>query len=224
MPLIKVLVVDDDPMVQQVNQDYVESVAGFRVVATARTGREALAAVQSHRPDLVLLDIYMPDQDGVTVLKAIRRLEFPADVLVVSAAQDAQTIRDVVRYGAVDYIIKPFRIERLQKALESYRTTKVKLALTNTLNQEQVDRVLRGTAAQPEGELPKGLNYATLRQVEAYVAGRSEASSAVEAANELGMARVTARRYLDYLVKLGRARLEVQYGSVGRPVNRYRRV
>jgi len=223
---VRVLVVDDDPMVQQVNRDYVESVEGFHVVAMARTAREAIEYVRTHRPDLVLLDIYMPDQDGVSVLKEIRRLQFPADVIMVSAAQDAQTIQDVVRYGAVDYIIKPFRMDRLRKALQSYRATKNDLARTETLDQEQLDRVLRGPSAPPDVEtaLPKGFNTATLRDVEGHLSRQATGLSAADMADELGIARVTARRYLDYLVKLGRARLEVQYGSVGRPVNRYRRI
>lgn len=213
-------------MVQQVNRDYVESVDGFRVVAMARTAREAIEAVRLHRPDLVLLDIYMPDQDGVSLLKEIRRQEFPSDVMMVSAAQDAQTIQDVVRYGAVDYIIKPFRMERLRKALQSYRATKNNLAGNGTLDQEQLDRVLRGPGGpgDRDGGLPKGFNTATLREIEAHLNRQVAGMSSTEVADEMGIARVTARRYLDYLVKLGRARLEVQYGSVGRPVNRYRRI
>lgn len=223
MPPIRVLVVDDDPMVQQVNRDYVEAVPGFRVVGTARTGREALAAVRQHRPDLVLLDIYMPDQDGVWALKEIRRQEMPADVVVVTAAQEPQTVEEILRYGAVDYIIKPFRMQRLHEALRNYRAAKQRLARAEALDQEQVDRMLRERGlADAWSDLPKGLNEATLRQVREFLAGQQTALSAVEVADRLGTARVTARRYLDFLVRRREARLEVQYGSVGRPVNRYR--
>lgn len=223
MQPIRVLVVDDDPMVQQVNRDYVETVEGFRVVGTARTGAEAVAYVKEHHPDLVLLDIFMPDQDGVATLKEIRRLDVPADVIMVSAAQDARTIQDVIRHGAVDYIIKPFRLTRLQQALGQYRETKWRLRGAETLNQEQLDMVLRGqNAAAADSAIPKGLNEATLRQIIDHLRHTRAALTAVEVADQLGMARVTARRYLDYLVKLGRAQLEVQYGSVGRPLNRYR--
>lgn len=221
MQAIRVLVVDDDPMVQQVNSEYVETVRGFRVVGSARTAGEAIEAVRAHRPDLVLLDIFMPGQDGVAALKEIRRQEFQPDVIMVSAAQDAQTIQDVLRYGAIDYIIKPFRLDRLKAALESYRANRWKLDHTGPMNQEQVDRMLRSQVSAEEA-MPKGLNQATLRQVQRFLAARGEALTAAEAADELGMARVTARRYLDYLVKLRRASLEVQYGSVGRPLNRYR--
>lgn len=221
IPPIKTLLVDDDPMVQQVNRDYVEAVEGFRVVATARTAREALEAVRRFKPDLVLLDIFLPDQDGVTTLKEIRRQEIQADVIVLSAAHDARTIQDVVRYGAVDYIIKPFRFERLEAALEAYRALRLKLTATNRLSQDQLDQMLRGQGTQAE-ILPKGLSEATLRQVQSFLQASGSPVTAAEAAENLGMARVTARRYLDYLVKLRRVRLEVQYGSVGRPQNRYR--
>lgn len=222
MQPIRVLVVDDDPMVQQVNREYVESVRGFQVVAAARSAREAIDAVRSYHPDLVLLDIFMPDQDGVATLKEIRRQEFPADVIMVSAAQNAQTIQDVLRYGAVDYIIKPFRLDRLKTALESYRSTRWHLNQTGTFDQEQVDRMVRGKASPVETILPKGMNEGTLGQVHRFLADGGQALTAAETADSLGMARVTARRYLDYLVKLRRAVLEVQYGSVGRPLNRYR--
>lgn len=209
-------------MVQQINRDYVESVPGFRVVAMARNSKEAIAAVRQHRPDLVLLDVYMPDQDGVATLKELRRHELAADVMMVSAAQDAQTIKDVVRYGAVDYIIKPFRLERLRAALEAYRDKRRNLAATDMLDQAQVDRVLRGYAGHPDAGLPKGLNEATLREVQEYLIQHGKAFSAAQVADHLGTARVTARRYLDYLVTAGKARLEVQHGAVGRPVNLYR--
>ncbi|HYF95358.1 MAG TPA: response regulator [Symbiobacteriaceae bacterium] len=222
MQPIRVLVVDDDPMVQQVNREYVESVRGFRVVGAARTAREAIEAVASHRPDLVLLDVYMPDQDGVATLKEIRQQGLPADVIMVSAAQDAQTIQNVLRYGAVDYIIKPFRLDRLKTALETYRAHRWKLGDTATLDQEQVDRMLRAQTTGAGAGLPKGLHEATLRQVHRFLAAEGQALTAAEVADKLGMARVTARRYLDHLVKLQRASLEIQYGAVGRPLNRYR--
>ncbi len=225
MPQIRVLVVDDDPMVQQVNREYVESVPGFRVVALAKNGKEALEATAAHRPDLVLLDIYLPDQNGVSVLKEIRRRQLPSDVLMVSAAQDTKTLQEIMRYGAVDYVIKPFRLQRLQEALKKYRATRSRLSNAGALDQDQVDQVLRGgQPGQADGALPKGLNEVTLRQVQALLAEHGQALSAAEVAHKMGIARVTARRYLDCLVKQKQVRLEVQYGSVGRPINRYRAI
>ncbi|MGE5672878.1 MAG: response regulator [Mycobacterium leprae] len=221
MPPLEVLIVDDDPMVLQVNRGYVEAVDGFRVVGTARNGTDALTLAARLVPDLILLDVFMPDKDGVTMLRELRAAAVPSDVILVSAAEDAATIQEALRNGAHDYIIKPFRFERLRAALESYRGMKQKLQSTERLSQEELDRMWKN-AAQPVGEeTPKGLNEMTLQQVIGYLVEQTEPQTAGEVADALGLARVTARRYLDYLVKLGRVKLAMQYGGVGRPLNRY---
>lgn len=208
-------------MVLQVNQGYVEAVPGFRVVGSSRTGAEALPAAERLRPDLMLLDVFMPDQDGIAMLRELRSRAIPSDVILVSAAQDAATIQEALRCGAHDYIIKPFRFERLRAALESYREVKQRLAQAGQLSQEQLDRMRRGAGGAAVPDLPKGLNETTLRQVLAHLGALGEPQTAAEVADALGIARVTARRYLDHLEKAGRVRLEMQYGGVGRPLNRY---
>jgi two-component system response regulator DctR len=221
LPPIQVLIVDDDPMVLKVNRSYVEAVSGFKVVGTARNGNDALEAARRLRPDLVLLDVYMPDKDGLTMLREFRSQGIPSDVILVSAAHDTQSIQEAFRCGAHDYIIKPFSDERLQAALESYRSLKAKLLPGAELSQDQLDR-MRRVAVQPMGdEPPKGLNDWTLAQVVGFLERSPEPPTTGEAAEGLGISRVTARRYLDYLVKVGRVRVEMQYGTPGRPLNRY---
>lgn len=230
MKAIDLVIVEDDPMVIQVNRQFVEATGGFRIVGTARTGPEALEVIRAARPDLVLLDIYLPDMDGVATLKEIRRSNLPADVILVTAAQDAETIQDVLRYGAVDYIIKPFKFERLKGALGAYRRMRERLAGSGTLSQEQVDQMIarKGSGGPGQSEvardLPKGLNDLTMRQVMLCLVRTGEALTACDVAGRVGLSRVTARRYLDHLVKQDQARRLVQYGSVGRPLNRYQAV
>lgn len=222
MPPIQVLVVDDDPMVLQVNQDYVEAVPGFKVAATCRNGVDALDVAERLRPDLILLDVYMPDQDGLAMLRELRSRALPSDVILVSAAQDAVTIQEALRCGAHDYIIKPFRFERLRAALESYRDVKQRWKATVRLSQAEFDRMRGAPAGGGVEEPPKGLSELTLQQVLGYLQQQTEPQTAVAVADALGIARVTARRYLDYLEKLGKVKIAMQYGGVGRPLNRYR--
>lgn len=222
---IKTLIVEDDPMVAEVNRRFVESVASFTVVGMAATGAEALESIMELKPDLTLLDIYLPDMDGVTVLHEIRRRLLPTDVILITAAQDVPTIQDVIRHGAIDYIIKPFKLDRLKAALESYAGIHEGLAHHRGLvDQETIDRFTRGGARGEDKKevLPKGLHELTLKQVYAYLLKQQKSLSADEVAAGVGLARVTARRYLDYLQRVGKVSLELQYGSVGRPVNRYR--
>lgn len=218
---IRTVIVEDDPMVMQVNRQYIEEIGGFEIVGTAETGHEALSVIRKQRPHLVILDVYLPDLDGVQTLKELRTSNLPTDVVLVTAARDVETIQNAFRYGAIDYIIKPFKFARLKSALESYKLLHSKLHRKTSLDQEEIDDLTMNKTRLQE-TLPKGLNEVTLRQVLLFMLKSDTLLSAEEVADGVGLARVTARRYLDYLEKAGKLMLEVQYGSVGRPINRYR--
>lgn len=226
MDNITTLIVEDDPMVMEVNKQYIKEIAGFQLVATAETGKEAVQQVKKHQPQLVILDVYLPDLNGIETLQELRKLKIPTDVIMVTAAKDVDTIQNAFRFGAVDYIVKPFRFERLKEALESYRTISQKLRRKSMLTQEDIDVMKKSQAADErvklEDTLPKGLNEVTLKQILLFLNKEQEGLSAEKVAEGVGLARVTARRYLEYLEKTGKVQLEIQYGSVGRPVNRYK--
>lgn len=220
---IRVLIIENDPMVADLNRRYVESVSGFEVVGIIPGGTEAAAAALARKPDLILLDVCFPDTDGMEVLREIRRRNLPADMMVVTAARDAATIQEAFRFGVVDYILKPFKAARLISALNAYETLWRSLRRRAAFDQEALDRLTLGKPAHNrQGLLPKGLHAVTLQQILGYLTEQNRALSAEDVAAGVGLARVTARRYLEYLEKSGKAVLELQYGSVGRPVNRYR--
>lgn len=222
MPQVDVVIVEDDPMVVEVNRGFVNAVPGFKVTGVARSGRGAVEMIRDKAPDLVLLDIYLPDMDGVATLQEIRRLGLPTDVIMVTAAQDADTIQNVFRYGAIDYIVKPFKFSRLKSALNCYLAVHNRFKRQAQMNQAEIDSLALSRGQQMEEGVPKGLNEITLKQVYLYLLKEVKALSAEEVAEGVGLARVTARRYLDFLEKSGKVVLELQYGSVGRPVNRYK--
>ena len=222
MSVIEVLIVEDDPMVVEINRGFITTISGFRVTGVARSGREAIEMIKELTPNLVLLDIYLPDIDGITALQEIRRLGFPTDVIIVTAAQDVDTIQKGFRYGAIDYIIKPFKFTRLKSALNCYATMHNRFKRYNQMNQTEIDSLAFGRGQQVNDDVPKGLNEITLKQIYLYLLKESASLSAEEVADGVGLARVTARRYLDFLEKSGKVVLELQYGSVGRPVNRYK--
>ncbi|EXX90381.1 chemotaxis protein CheY [Paenibacillus darwinianus] len=229
---LRVVLIEDDPMVQEVNRLFVEEVEGFRVVGTASNGSEGLKLIGELKPDLVVLDIFMPSLDGIAALRRIRSMGLPVDAVVVTAAKDTETIRTMMRSGAFDYIIKPFKLERIRQTLERYRAQHAALRLGESVTQDELDQILQSGEAGGQdamaGEwpvsadnLPKGLNAATLKQVLSVIRQQGGRLSAEETAEGVGIARVTARRYLDYLEKSGIVRLAVHYGGVGRPINRY---
>jgi response regulator of citrate/malate metabolism len=230
---LRVLVVDDDFMVARVHRRFVELVPGFEVVGEARSGEDALEAVRAHQPDLVLLDIYLPDMTGLDVLRTLRADGNPVDVLVISAARDLETVQEAFRGGAVQYLIKPFTAEVMRERLTEFqrRHRSVHAAASQAageVGQREVDALFRGArAGRPsDSDLPKGLTVQTLGLVSSALrdaaATESPTLSAAECAETVGLARVSVRRYLEHLVGTSRAEVTLRYGQAGRPERRYR--
>ncbi|SHH27295.1 response regulator [Virgibacillus chiguensis] len=220
---VKVVIIEDDPMVQEVNKKMVEKVNGFIVVATARDGKTGVEHCQIYQPNLVLLDIYMPEQDGIQTIKALRHHNINVEVIVISAAEDREMVRNMMQHGAFDYLIKPFKYSRLVEALNKYRDYHLHFYGNDSVDQEMIDMWInkRSEANYKANALPKGLNKQTLQQITNLLERKNSSISADEAASCIGISRVTARRYLDYLEKGGAVEIVLQYGTVGRPVNRY---
>ncbi|MEU5946848.1 response regulator [Micromonospora sp. NPDC047465] len=220
--MIDVLVVDDDFMVARIHRGFVERIDGFRVVGTASTGEEAIAAVDEFRPDLVLLDLYLPDMFGLDVVTRLRAARHDCDVLVISAAREAEAVRRAVRYGAVNYLLKPFGFDELRTRLEQYAARRNSLRATVVSDQSDVDRVLSRSGAHiATSALPRGLSAETAELVERALRGHSGTLSAAECATAVGISRVSARRYLEHFADTGRAEVSLRYGSAGRPERRY---
>lgn len=220
--VIEILLIEDDPMVQEVNRQFIEAVPPFDVVDIASDGKEGLHLAEKLSPDLIILDIYMPGLNGMDTLKEIRKHAFDVDVIVISAANDKEMVRTMFQNGVVDYILKPFKFERLQQALMNYKNYRSQVSGEGALQQDQVDGLIGSYVKEGMKELPKGLNQQTLEQIIQFLQQSDGSLSAEQVADGIGMARVTARRYLEYLQKIGEVEIEIQYGGVGRPVNRYK--
>jgi response regulator of citrate/malate metabolism len=218
--VIRVLVVDDDFMVARVHRGFVERVPGFVVEGVAHTGADALAAVQRIQPDLVLLDIYLPDISGLEVLRRLREGAAPVDVLAITAARDVATIRTALRGGVVHYLIKPFTFEVLRDRLDRYVAAHARIAGARDVAQDDVDRLF-GTLRPARMALPKGLTLETADLVRDALIAASGDLSASECADLAGLSRVSTRRYLEYFVETGTAAVRLRYGGTGRPERRF---
>ncbi|MET8354244.1 MULTISPECIES: response regulator [unclassified Micromonospora] len=219
--MIDVLVVDDDFMVARIHRGFVERMDGFRVVGTAGTGEQAVAAVDEFRPDLVLLDLYLPDMFGLDVVTRLRAARHDCDILVISAAREAEAVRRAVRYGAVNYLLKPFGFDELRTRLEQYAARRNSLRAAVVSDQADVDRVLSRSSSHVTSALPRGLSIETAELVERALRENSGTLSAAECANRVGVSRVSARRYLEHFSGTGRAAVTLRYGAAGRPERRY---
>ena len=217
--MIDVLVVDDDYMVAKIHEGFVSRCEGFQVAAVVHDPASALAAAKRLQPDLVLLDVYLPGASGLDILTALREAVPDMDVMIVTAAREADTVKRAVRGGAVQYLIKPFTFADLRQRLEHYRQTHRALSPGAPAAQVEVDRLFATprTATQP----PKGLSAETLQLVADVLTSSGGDLSAAEAAELAGISRVSARRYLEHLTDSGRAEVRLRYGEVGRPERRY---
>ena len=222
--MIGVLIVDDDFMVAKVHAGFVAALEGFEVVGTASTGAQALDAVQRLRPDLVLLDVYLPDMTGLEVLKRLRASGPPVDVVVISAARDVESIRSALHGGVLHYLVKPFDRRTFEARLRDYAAVRREMAGLDEAAQGDVDRLFaasRGRAAAPVST-PKGIAPETLVLVrESLAAAGEEGLSATECSERTGLARVSARRYLEQLVAQQEAEVRQRYGTAGRPERRF---
>ncbi|SDX92301.1 Response regulator of citrate/malate metabolism [Modestobacter sp. DSM 44400] len=222
--MIGVLIVDDDFMVAKVHAGFVAGLEGFEVVGTAATGAAALAEIGRRRPHLVLLDVYLPDMTGLDVLRQLRASGPPTDVIVISAARDVDSIRSALHGGVLHYLVKPFDRQTFENRLLDYAALRSDLGGLAEAAQTDVDRLFTlsrrgGTAVvtTPKGIAPETLELVWQALADAGVVGLS----ASECSTRTGLARVSARRYLEQLVSQQEADVRQRYGTAGRPERRF---
>jgi response regulator of citrate/malate metabolism len=225
---LRTLIVDDDLSVARIHRLFVDAHEGFTVVGEAHSGAAALEQVQLLAPAVVLLDVYLPDFSGLEVLtrlsvESARRIE----VIAVTAARDLASVREARANGVRHYLVKPFTASALRERLDEvlhHHTTVQRSTGRSELDQRTVDEILGGSATGNSSSRtpPKGVSATTLKRVVTALDEANGDVSASQVAERVGMSRVGARRYLEYLVMRGLASVEPRYGATGRPENRYR--
>jgi len=214
--VIGVLVVDDDFRVAQVHAAIVDRVDGVQTVGVAHSAADTVRAVASLRPDLVLLDNYLPDRPGIELAR-----ELSVDLFVVTADTSAESVRAAFAAGALHYVVKPFTAEQLGGRLRAYVRYRSLLQAGPELSQDGVDRAMAALREADRPPAPKGQSAATARLVRQTLQRYDTARSASDIADELGIARATAQRYLATLADEGKALMSLRYGSTGRPEHQY---
>jgi response regulator of citrate/malate metabolism len=221
--MIRVLVVDDDFRIADIHAAYVNKVDGFQAIAQAHTAAEAVGAVDRLRPDLLLLDLYLPDEHGLDLVARLRREGHPAvDVIVITAAKDTDSVRAAMQGGALHYLLKPFSFPALRDKLLSYAQMRSRLNALHEPDQRNLDRIFGALRTQDQLAGAKGRSAHTLEAVERLLTSGRQELSAAEVAEMTGMSRATAQRYLSHLHEIGRVEIRLRYGSGGRPEHRYR--
>ncbi|MDN7242796.1 response regulator [Planococcus sp. N028] len=228
---LHVLIIEDDFRVADINRQLVEQIEGYQVDTVAKNGNEAIEFLNSpgRLPDLILLDVFIPDRTGLELYWEIRQSFHHIAIVMLSAAKDRATIEETLHGGIFDYLIKPVDFERFERTLIRFREQKALLSSRKELEQADIDRLFGiytssalSAPAQPDGSLPKGIDQLTLVGV-LNILQESELNgvNAMETGKAVGVSRSTARRYLEHLVSIGKAKAQLNYGEIGRPERRY---
>lgn len=218
---IKILIVEDDPMVGQIIEKFIGRLSGFELIGKATTYDMAVSQVETHVVDLILLDIYIPGGLGTDLLRWLRQEERLTDVIMITADTKTETIKKAMSYGATDYLVKPFRFERFEEALLRYKSARHTLYEHSQIDQGQIDQLYKKGSGSVFGNYK---NQTAEAIVEFLKERPSESFTATEVADALGISRITSRRYLEEMENNQEVILELSYGGVGRPKNRYRYV
>ena len=216
--MYRVLIVEDDPMVAMINEQYVKKNKQFTVVGTCKDGAAALDYLSSNEADLLILDVFMPQMDGFETLRQIRKRQIPVDVIMVTAADEREALEEALHLGIVDYLIKPFTFERFRIALEKYISHVDALKDLDKLNQKSIDFIIDNTKRKSAEIHPKGIQDNTLNCIVSYLRSNAQAwLTGEEIASQVGLTSVTVRRYLSYLTEAGIVIGQMDYATGGRP-------
>ena len=219
--MISVVVIDDDFRVAKIHSSFVSRVEGFEVIGVAHSGAAAIELVKDAEPDLILLDLYLPDVFGLDLLNQLRVQGVRSDVIVISAGNESTTVQQAVQLGVTNYLLKPFTFADLQQRLEDYREHRCARRSHRLGDQSEIDRLFGRSESSALDRLPKGLSSETATLILSEAAKSPSGLSASECAERVGVSRVSARRYLEHYVGQGLMAVSLRYGSAGRPERRY---
>ena len=206
---LTVLVVDDDFRVANMHAGIVNALPGFTVTTTATT----LAAARKAEPvDLALVDVYLPDGSGVDFVRELR-----CDSMVLSAATDAPTIRAALAAGALSYIVKPFAPADLAARLAVMRATARSCPEPISAARRWTRRWTRFARASRLRQSPTAVASPTKELVLQALRASGQPMSSAEVSAEIGVSRATAQRYLSTLANSGEVKIQLRYGTTGRP-------
>ncbi len=219
--MIKTVIVEDDLMVASINSQFAKRNPNIQIVATFHNGKDALEYLKSSDADLVLLDLYMPDCTGLEVLSELRSISSEIDVIMITAANDAEHINEALQLGIVDYLIKPFQYERFAQALDKYLVRKKAIESGVSFTQEEIDRLVNASspaASTKKAELQKGVQQKTLDKIRVCLSAHpGNYLPCEQIASETGLSRVTIRRYMNFLIEENKVTSMIDYSTGGRP-------
>ncbi|WP_084167644.1 response regulator [Shouchella lehensis] len=217
------MIAEDDYHVAGIHEKFLQQLPDIHVVAKAQTANETIQLVNRYQPDLVLLDVYLPDQLGVDVVEQLYEVAPHVQIILITAATEKDIFTEALHLGVIDYLIKPIAFERLKEAIEKAQAQSKQLKQSPRITQALADSFFLRVKdnSDKESELPKGIDRLTLEKVRHLLSKQQDGITAEALGKEFGASRTTSRRYLEYLISIDEAKAELEYGIVGRPERKY---
>ncbi|MDP4490100.1 response regulator [Pseudoalteromonas piscicida] len=227
-----VVIIEDEVAVAQLLAQYLVTPATpssarqeqYRVVASSDNVSTATVLLSAIQADLILLDIYLPDGNGLEFLKMLREQGCKSEVMLITAAKEVATLEKAIRLGVCDFLVKPLILERLDLALARFEARQQCLDGANEVTQSMVDTLFGSEQASvpSTARLPKGVDPLTLEKIRtAFQSQPKQVFTATQMGELVGVSRSTARRYLEFLVSIEEVKADQSYGSIGRPERSY---
>lgn len=220
---MNVLIIEDDPMVDFIHRNYLEKTALFDSIMSSNSMASAQNILITYAIDLILLDIHIIDGNGISFLETLRAQHHPCEVIIISAANDGNSIRDGFHLGIIDYLIKPFTFERFEESIRQFVAHREQLA-NQKLEQAQIDQ-LKCLTNKKDTEntqlLEKGLSESTFRWIMENIRTFEKPFTIQELATSCHLSHVSVRKYIAYLEENNQIDSQQIFTKIGRPYRVY---
>jgi len=223
MNRIPVMIVEDDLRASYVLENTVNQRTNFIVVAVCESLLEAELKAEAFEPELVMVDISLPDGNGIDLISRLKSKGLKSAFIMTTAERDTTTLEKAIQLGVMDYLVKPIRMSRVLQALDDYIDFKKRLNKNNKIDQQDIDALFRKNATSYNSrKTPKGIDENTLDKLTQYLETTDNRPFTAEDIGEaINLSRITARRYLEYLEAQGHVSMTLDYKTGGRPKQRY---
>ncbi|WP_326717332.1 response regulator [Vagococcus jeotgali] len=219
---MNVLILEDDPMVEFIHRSYLEKMAIFDNIYSTNTVSNAIDYLQKQTVDLLLLDIHLKNENGLDCLMMIRQQKLPIDVILITAADELQTVQEGLRLGVIDYLLKPFTHERFEKSIQLFLEKHALLSEEKT-TQDTIDHLTNQTTKHQVKDLvlDKGLSQQTMDHILSIIKSNPKSFTIQELADKCQLSHVSIRKYVTFLEEHHLVTSKTVYTKVGRPFKEY---
>lgn len=223
MSRIPVMIVEDDLRASYVLESTINQHTDFYVVAACESVTEAVLKAEAFEPELIMVDISLPDGSGIDLIKSLKNNGIQAAFIMTTAERETTTIEKAIQLGVMDYLVKPIRMSRVLQALNDYLDFRKRLNKNDKIDQQDIDALFRKNAATDNSrKTPKGIDEKTLEKLTQYLNTLDDTPfTAEDIGDAVNLSRITARRYLEYLEAQKQVSMTLDYKTGGRPKQRY---